>query len=194
MSGAWAWVWKYVLLCFSFKFWECVDRAYYPSISAILNRSEVKKFRVTVSSKQLDDNHAIRPVSVTLHMLMPRSHWRREAVSFCWQFHAEWLLPRFTLLFFFVLLFLQRKIAHRLMTFWTGIVRAPRGWTVRRSCLCAIRGMTLSVRRCCCVIWTVTGMELSLCVKVRNSIRLKLSPLALFWGVGGGGGVRDMHF
>ena len=28
MSGAWAWVWKYVLLCFSFKFWECVDRAY----------------------------------------------------------------------------------------------------------------------------------------------------------------------
>ena len=28
MSGAWAWVWKYVLLCFSFKFWECADRAY----------------------------------------------------------------------------------------------------------------------------------------------------------------------
>ena len=28
MTGAWAWVRRYVLLCFSFKFWECVDRAY----------------------------------------------------------------------------------------------------------------------------------------------------------------------
>ena len=30
MSGAGAWVWKYVLLYFSFKLWECVDRAYVP--------------------------------------------------------------------------------------------------------------------------------------------------------------------